>query len=98
MPAYVDSLKAQGWKLRGRDTLSCHLIADTAIELHAVAEAIGMKRKWFQGPPSKRCLPHYDLTAKRRAQALELGAQALERRPFVTKLRAVRYRLERGEW
>ncbi len=82
MTVYVDELQRydHGPKcLRGG---SCHMMADTLEELHAMADAIGMKRTWFQPLSS----PHYDLTASRRAKAIALGAvfkpakeQAIER-------------------
>lgn len=82
MPCYVDRLNEHGWYLGP----SCHLIADTLDELHELATRVGMKRAWFQSGVN----PHYDLTAKRRARAVELGAVELDRRAFVGKLRAIR--------
>lgn len=58
--------------------LWCHLYADSEEELHAFAARIGMKRAWFQR--SRRGTPHYDLVPRRRARAVELGAQELTRR------------------
>lgn len=72
MAAYVDNLRDYGWRLRGHAQLSCHLMADTEEELHAMAQAVGMRLSWFQ--LSRRGVPHYDLTAKRRAAALAAGA------------------------
>lgn len=78
MTIYVDSLVSWGWKLRGHTVQSCHMFTDSADleELHAFAEKIGMKRKWFQ---PHRIAPHYDLTKSRRDAALVLGAVAVER-------------------
>ncbi len=54
----------------GRD--SCHLTTDGSLDdLHAFAGKLGMKRVWFQDHPRH---PHYDLTPRRRAFALRLGA------------------------
>ena len=50
---------------------SCHMTADTLEELHAMAAKIGLRRDWFQ---AKSSAPHYDLTASKRARALEAGA------------------------
>jgi hypothetical protein len=86
---YVDGLANRGWKLRGHSVRSCHLIADSLNELHEMARAIGMKREWFQAPP-QASLPHYDLTAPRRAEALNRGSIPLDRRAFVAKLREIR--------
>jgi hypothetical protein len=83
MACYVDRCQDHGWKL-GR---SCHLIADTEAELHELAASIGMKRSWFQGEASS---PHYDLTERRRAAAVRLGAVELDRLSFVCKIRELR--------
>lgn len=72
----VDELR--GWpgrcqeKLFGGGRLSCHLTCEGDLAaLHAFAERIGLKREWFQDHPSA---PHYDLTARMRARALQAGA------------------------
>jgi hypothetical protein len=39
--------------------------------LHAFAEALGLRRAWFQ---NKAGFPHYDLIPTRRAKAVVLGA------------------------
>jgi len=50
---------------------SCHLFSDDNLpELHAFAHKLGLRREWFQD----RDLPHYDLTARKRAAALLAGA------------------------
>jgi hypothetical protein len=67
--------------------LWCHLVADSEEELHSFAARLGMKRSWFQRD-------HYDLTPKKRAIALSLGAQVVNRKEFVEKLRARRDRME----
>ena len=75
MAVYVDPLLDWGWKY-GK---SCHMIADTNEELHSMAERIGLKREWFQKSSSG---PHYDLTSKKRDQAIRAGAVALDHRQF----------------
>lgn len=76
MAIYVDVLRNWGWKLGA----SCHMITDGPNEeLHAFAAKIGLKRTWFQASISG---PHYDLTTKRRAAAVKLGAIELEDRQF----------------
>jgi hypothetical protein len=52
------------------------MMADTLDELHALAEAIGLRREWFQGD-------HYDLIPFRRARALALGAIEISTRDLV---------------
>lgn len=83
MAAYVDQLREWGWRLGP----SCHMIADTLDELHAMAERIGLQRRWFQ---NKRSGPHYDLTRSRREKAVAAGVVELGDREFVAKLKTVR--------
>jgi hypothetical protein len=62
MPVYVDDARI-AW--RGR--IWSHLVADTAEELHAAAEQLGLRREWAQD--RGRTL-HYDLPEEFRAQAI----------------------------
>ena len=89
MAVYVDSLEDWGWVLRGRVVRSCHLFCDSVdlSELHDLASRIGMRRSWFQ---TSRAAPHYDLTAARRAAAVQLGAIEVGRRDAVEIWRARR--------
>ena len=86
MSVYVDMLAGHGWKYRGRIINSCHLFADTIKELHAFAGRIGLKRAWFQD----NNIPHYDLTAGKRAQALQEGAHNVDREQAVAIWRSIR--------
>jgi hypothetical protein len=63
------------------------MIADTLDELHEMADAIGIARKWFQGDSS---FPHYDICKAKRALAIEKGAIELSRRDFIYTLRSLR--------
>jgi hypothetical protein len=83
MSVYVDRLFDWGWRLGP----SCHLIADTEAELHALAGRIGLLRRWYQGRAST---PHYDLTASRRVLAIQAGAIELDRDPYIDKVRELR--------
>jgi len=84
MAVYVDKLRNWGWRLGP----SSHLISDATpgdnAELHAFAEKIGLKREWFQRSSS---VPHYDLTAGRRATAVKAGAIELDDRQFYAILK-----------
>jgi DNA-binding response OmpR family regulator len=44
-----------------------HMIASTDEELHAMAAAIGIARRWYQGD-------HYDVAMTKRTAAIKLGA------------------------
>jgi hypothetical protein len=82
MSVYVDSYRAAYRGMR-----MSHMIADTADELHAMAAAIGVQRRWFQG---KASFPHYDVCESRRVLALENGAQEVDRAAFVAHMRRIR--------
>jgi hypothetical protein len=56
----------------------CHMVADTIDELHAMANAIGMRREWFQ--TSRSGIPHYDVPLFRRHKAIEFGAISVSNR------------------
>ena len=66
--------------------VTCHMVADTARELHAMAAAVGMRREWFQPLSS----PHYDVSLSRRRAAVALGAAEVGRRELVGVLRRIR--------
>lgn len=83
---------AQGRRYFGEGKESCHLTIDpgTPIDvLHAFAQKIGMKRAWFQD--STIC-PHYDLTPRRRVQAIVAGAVYVPWREQAVARRAARKR------
>ena len=50
----------------------CHLLADTRDELHAMADELGIPRRYFQDHPWRW---HHDLPAPLRSRAVELGAR-----------------------
>jgi hypothetical protein len=90
MAVYVDHAFAHGefgfWSGGG------HLQADTAEELHAFAERLGLQRRWFQHRPGRPDRDHYDLTAAKRLQALAAGAIAEDRRTGVARRARARQR------
>jgi hypothetical protein len=45
----------------------CHMIANDTAELHAMADRIGVARRWFQGD-------HYDIALSKRRLAVAAGA------------------------
>jgi hypothetical protein len=71
MACYVDTVRE--YPDAGlRHTRFCHLLADTRAELHAMAEALGVPRRYFQDHPWRW---HHDLPEPLRARAVELGAR-----------------------
>lgn len=93
MSAYVDMLIDYGGWFNKRFGPSCHLIADTEEELHAMAAKVGMKRSWFQ-KGGRAEMPHYDLVASRRKKAVEFGAIEIERKQICEHLEAYRQSLK----
>jgi len=71
---------------RWRHGKACHMVADTTDELHAMAKRLSLKRGWFQ--PGTSSLPHYDLTASKRQQAVRFGAIEITREQLVERLHA----------
>lgn len=68
MAVYVDDVRHPF-----RGMVMCHMWADTLDELHAMADAIGIDRRWFQKPP-KASWEHYDISLSKKAMALARGA------------------------
>jgi hypothetical protein len=68
MTVFVDDMRAPYGRL-----VMCHMIADTDAELHAMADKIGVARKWHQGD-------HYDIALSKRKMAVEAGAQEISMR------------------
>ena len=62
---YVDDSKIPFGRM-----LMSHMVADNVDELHAMADKIGLKRKWFQ---NKR-IPHYDVCQSKKRLAIGHGA------------------------
>lgn len=62
MSVYVDDMRAAVGRM-----VMCHMIADSDDELHAMADRIGVARRWFQGD-------HYDIALSKRRLAVEAGA------------------------
>lgn len=63
-----------------------HLMADTLVELHAMAQRLGIPRRAFQNKTSGA---HYDVTAQLREQAIAYGAIAISRHTDRDRLKAV---------
>lgn len=89
MSVYVDRMQAAFGRM-----VMCHMIADTPDELHAMADRIGVARRWFQQPP-KASFWHYDIAKSKRVLAIAAGAIDCDRNTFVAHLRRIR---ESGEF
>ena len=82
---YVDALLPAAWCFKK----ACHLYADDVEQLHAFAQSIGLKRKWFQN----KTLPHYDLTENKRQLAMDKGAFSITKKQVVEWIRRSRHPL-----
>lgn len=58
--------------------MMCHMMADTPVELHRMAEKIRVDRKWAQR--SRTGVLHYDICQSKRAQAIRHGAIEVDRK------------------
>lgn len=89
MTVYVDDMKApfQPSHRPARRYIMCHMIADSEEELHAMADRIGVLRKWYQGD-------HYDITQSKRTLAVQSGAKEITVRELakmaITKRRGIK--------
>lgn len=68
MTVYVDDMSAPYGRMK-----MCHMLADTDEELHAMADRIGVARKWWQSP-EKTSGSHYDIALSKKALAIAAGA------------------------
>lgn len=57
----------------------CHVWADSVPELHAAAQAVGLKREWFQSFPDKASWNHYDCNPRIRQMLVDRGAMETDR-------------------
>ncbi len=68
MSVYVDDVRHSFGRL-----VMCHMWADSLDELLAMADNIGVARKWLQQPP-KASWVHFDIALTKKALAIERGA------------------------
>lgn len=64
---YVDDMRAKFGRM-----VMCHMTADTTEELLAMADKIGVRRKWLQHQGTDR--EHFDICLAKRALAVQAGA------------------------
>lgn len=84
MSVYVDRVQLGYGRM-----VMCHMMADTPDELHAMADRIGVARRWYQTPP-KASFWHYDIAKSKRELAIAAGAIDCDRNTFVGHLRRIR--------
>lgn len=84
MSVYVDRVELNFGRM-----IMCHMIADTPNELHAMADRIGVARRWFQAPP-RASFWHYDIAKSKRELAVDAGAIDCDRNTFVGHLQRIR--------
>jgi len=82
MSVYVDDMYLAPMGRFGRMKMS-HMIADSEAELHEMARAIGVARRWFQGD-------HYDVCKAKREAAIARGALPIPMRDLAKKAMVAR--------
>jgi len=82
MPVYVDAPIHRLGRMR-----MCHMLADSPSELHAMADRIGVQRRWYQHNASS---PHYDICKSKRDLAVAAGAIEVDRHALVQVIRRIR--------
>lgn len=72
MAVYVDDMRAKFGRM-----VMCHMFADSTAELLAMADKIGVARKWLQRGGTYR--EHFDIALSKRALAVAAGANEITR-------------------
>lgn len=83
MAVYVDDMRAPYGRM-----VMCHMAADTTGELLAMADKIGVARRWLQKPGSWQ--EHFDIAMSKRALAVQHGAIEVTRKELVKGMMARR--------
>lgn len=73
MPVYVDNMQAKLGRM-----VMCHMMADTTEELLAMADHIGVHRRYIQYPGTAR--EHFDIALSKRAIAVRAGAKEVTKK------------------
>lgn len=76
MAVYVDDMRAKFGRM-----VMCHMAADTSAELIAMADNIGVSRKWLQQPGTWQ--EHFDICVSKRVDAVAAGAVEVTRKQLV---------------
>jgi hypothetical protein len=89
MTVYVDDMHAYPMGRFGRMKMS-HMIATADDELHAMADRIGVARRWHQGD-------HYDICKSKRDLAIAAGAVPITLRQLAIMAALKRYGHDMGD-
>ena len=89
MTVYVDQER-----MPFRRMTMCHMLADEPDELLAMADKIGVARKWLQHPGKPQ--EHFDICLSKRALALKHGALEADREKVVEIVRRKRLQHQQG--
>ena len=81
MTVYVDDMRARFGRM-----VMCHMVADTTPELLAMADRIGVSRRWLQHAGTSR--EHFDISLTKRRAAVAAGAKEVTTRELARMLRA----------
>lgn len=101
MTVYVDDVRHQFGRM-----VMCHMWADTDEELLAMADIVGVARKWIQGHPvlsfdkhKDASWVHFDISLSCKAKALAAGAVLTDKYgPLIhTKLLDIQWAHENGD-
>lgn len=69
-----------------RRMIMFHMATDSDLEeLHLMADAIGINRKWFQNKGQDKNYPHYDICKSKKKLALEAGAKEVNDREIIKR-------------
>lgn len=68
MSVYVDNMRAAYGRMK-----MCHMVADSTDELLAMADKIGVARKWLQKAGTAH--EHFDIALSKRDLAVKAGAK-----------------------
>lgn len=79
MPVYVDDMEAPFSNM-----VMCHMAADSSAELLAMADKIGVARKWIQYPGTDK--EHFDICKSKKLAAIRHGAIPVTMRELCSKL------------
>ncbi|MEW3774014.1 DUF4031 domain-containing protein [Pseudomonas aeruginosa] len=71
MAVYVDNMNATYGRMK-----MCHMFADSDAELLAMADKIGVQRRWHQFPGTIKS--HFDTCLSKKAKAIECGATEID--------------------